>query len=109
MSVLGLIFFVASLLISCYYYYRWWYEEWFKNYVELGYIRMDRLDYDENMVANYREQVVKDIVPITLKIRQRQAKRLGLEKLECYDFGYKFKTGNPKPHGSLDELVLAAK
>ena len=81
----------------------------YKNYVELGYIRMDRLDYDENMVAKYREQVVKDIVPITLKIRQRQAKRLGLEKLECYDFGYKFKTGNPKPHGSLDELVLAAK
>ncbi|MDO4940476.1 MAG: M3 family oligoendopeptidase [Erysipelotrichaceae bacterium] len=81
----------------------------YKNYVELGYIRMDRLDYDEKMVAMYREQVVKDVVPIAIKIRQKQAKRLGLEKIECYDLNYKFKTGNPKPQGSIDDLVLAAK
>ena len=80
----------------------------YKNFVELGYIRMNRLDYDAKMVENYRNQVIKDIVPITLKLRQRQAKRIGVEKLECYDLAYKFKTGNPKPHGSMDELTKAA-
>lgn len=80
----------------------------FKNFVELGYIRMNRLDYDAKMVENYRNQVIKDIVPITLKLRDRQARRIGLEKLECYDTGYKFKTGNPKPHGSIEELTKSA-
>ena len=80
----------------------------YKTFTELGYIRMNRLDYDENMVANYRNQVIKDIVPLVVKIREKQAKRLGLEKLECYDLNYKFKTGNPTPKGSIDELVKAA-
>ena len=81
----------------------------YKSFTELGYIRMNRLDYDEKMVENYRNQVIKDIVPLAVKIRKKQAKRLGLEKLECYDVNYKFKTGNPTPKGSMDELVEAAK
>ena len=36
----------------------------FKNFVELGYIRMNRLDYDAKMVENYRNQVIKDKVHI---------------------------------------------
>ena len=80
----------------------------YKNFTQLGYLRMNRLDYDEKMVENYRNQVIKDIVPITLKIREKQAKRLGLEKLACYDLDYNFVSGNPKPHGSLEELVQAA-
>ena len=80
----------------------------YKNYIELGYIRMNRLDYNQEMVENYRRQVLEDIVPITVKLRQRQAKRIGVDKLETYDLSYNFKTGNPKPHGSMDELVKAA-
>ena len=80
----------------------------YKNFIELGYIRMNRLDYNQEMVANYRNQVINDIVPLSLKLRERQAKRIGLDKLECYDTSYKFKTGNPKPHGTMDELVDAA-
>ena len=81
----------------------------YKNFTELGYIRMNRFDYNEKMVENYRKQVVDEIVPIAVELRKRQAKRIGVDKLECYDLGYNFKTGNPKPHGSLDELVEAAK
>ena len=80
----------------------------YENYTPLGYIKMNRLDYDQDMVANYREQVIRDIVPLTVELRKKQAKRLGLEKLECYDLNYNFKSGNPKPHGTLDELVQAA-
>ena len=80
----------------------------YKNFVELAYIRMQRLDYDAKMVENYRNQVIKDIVPLTVELRQRQANRIGVESLECYDVSYKFKTGNPKPHGSIEELTKAA-
>lgn len=80
----------------------------YPNFTPLGYIRMNRLDYNEKMVENYRNQVIEDIVPITVELRKRQAKRIGVEKVEAWDNGYVFKTGNPMPHGTLDELVNAA-
>lgn len=80
----------------------------YKNFTELGYIRMNRLDYDEKMVENYRKQVIEDIVPITVELRKRQAKRIGVDKIEHWDRAYKFKTGNPTPKGGIDELVQAA-
>lgn len=80
----------------------------FNNFVELGYIRMNRLDYNEDMVANYRKQVLEDIVPLSVELRKAQAKRIGVDHLEQYDIGYKFKSGNPKPRGSEKELVEAA-
>lgn len=80
----------------------------YESFIELGYLRMNRLDYDETMVSNYRRQVIEDIVPITIKLRQRQTKRIGVDRLECFDLNYNFKTGNPKPHGSLQELINAA-
>ncbi|MBR4471338.1 MAG: M3 family oligoendopeptidase [Erysipelotrichaceae bacterium] len=80
----------------------------FENFIPLGYLRMNRLDYDQKMVKNYRDQVIEDIVPLTVDLRKKQAARIGVDKLECYDLGYNFKTGNPKPHGTLDELVDSA-
>ena len=80
----------------------------YKNFTPLGYIRMNRLDYDEKMVENYRRQVVEDIVPITVELRKRQAKRIGVDELKAWDDAYKFKTGNPTPKGGIDELVNAA-
>lgn len=76
-----------------------------KNFVELGYLRMQRSDYNPEMVANYREQVRKHIVPLTSKIRQKQAKRLGLEKLKHYDLGLFFNSGNPKPKGDSAWII----
>ena len=80
----------------------------YENFTPLGYVRMNRQDYDEAMVKNYRDQVIRDIVPLTVELREKQAKRIGVDKLETYDISYNFKTGNPKPHGTLDELVTAA-
>jgi M3 family oligoendopeptidase len=76
-----------------------------KNYVDLGYLNMQRSDYSPEMVANFRKQVQEQIVPITVKIRQKQAKRLGLDKLKHYDWPFKFKSGNPKPKGTPEWIV----
>ena len=80
----------------------------YENFTPLGYIRMNRLDYDQEMVKRYRDQVIEDIVPLTVELRKKQAERIDVDKLMCYDVNYNFKTGNPKPHGSIDELVEAA-
>ena len=80
----------------------------YENYIPLGYIRMNRLDYDRKMVEEYRDQVINDIVPFSVELRKRQAERIGVDRLEYHDTGYIFKSGNPLPHGSLDELVNAA-
>lgn len=80
----------------------------YENFTPLGYIRMNRLDYDQDMVKKYRDQVIEDIVPLTVDLRKKQAARIDVDSLKCYDLSYKFRTGNPKPHGTLDELVQAA-
>lgn len=80
----------------------------YKNYVELGYKRMGRVDYDANDVKNYREQIISEIVPLATKLRERQAKRLGHE-LKFYDEGLQFESGNAKPHGDKDWCLDKAK
>lgn len=71
----------------------------FKNFVELGYARMSRTDYDAEMVANYRKQVYEDLVPIVEELKERQRKRLGLDGLKYYDEPLEFTTGNATPKG----------
>jgi len=77
----------------------------YENYVPLGYYRMYRLDYDEKMVANYRQQILSDIVPIANSLYQRQLKRLGYETLRYYDEKVEFVDGNATPQGSYEEIV----
>ncbi|MFI5139866.1 MAG: M3 family oligoendopeptidase, partial [Sphingobacteriales bacterium] len=77
----------------------------YKNFVELAYFRMSRTDYDAKMVAGYREQVLKYIVPLAAKLRERQRVRIGVDKLKAYDWGHNFNSGNPKPIGTPEEIV----
>lgn len=77
----------------------------FKSFVELGYARMNRSDYNADMAANFRRQVEECIVPITVKLRERQRKRLGLNSLKYYDEKFKFKSGNPNPKGSPEWII----
>ncbi len=72
----------------------------YKNYIELGYARMLRSDYNAEMVANFRKQVQEHIVPLATKLLERQANRLDLDSLKYYDEGFKFPSGNPKPKGT---------
>lgn len=77
----------------------------YENFVQLGYDRMLRSDYNAEMVANYRKQVEEVIVPIATKLRERQCSRLDLENLFYYDEGISFKSGNAKPHGNPQWIV----
>ncbi|MDO4499772.1 MAG: M3 family oligoendopeptidase [Erysipelotrichaceae bacterium] len=80
----------------------------YESFIELGYLRMNRFDYDKEMVSNYRKQVVDVIVPIATEIYEKQAKRIGVDRLEAYDVNYKFRSGNPKPVGDEKTLVNKA-
>lgn len=77
----------------------------FKNFVELGYARMNRADYNAEMVGNFRKQVEENIVPVAAKLRERQQKRLGLENLKYYDEKISFRSGNAKPKGDHEWIV----
>lgn len=81
----------------------------YKNYVELGYVHMNRIDYDAKMVASFREQVRQYIVPLVSKLYERQAKRIGVEELKFYDEGLEFLSGNAKPKGDADWIVANGK
>jgi M3 family oligoendopeptidase len=81
----------------------------FENFTELGYLRMGRSEYGPKEVAVFREQVLKNIVPIANKIRKKQEKRLGLDKIKYYDEPLEYLTGNAKPKGDKDWMVNKAK
>ena len=80
----------------------------FKDYVEMGYIRMNRFDYDRDDVANYRRQVLEDVVPVANRLYERQRERLGLDSLKCFDEKFEFASGNPAPKYPTGELVKRA-
>lgn len=81
----------------------------YKNFVELGYKWMLRIDYSQEMVANFRRQIAEEIVPITTKLRERQRRRLGYDSLEYYDLNFHFLSGNPSPKGTPDDTIAKAK
>ncbi len=77
----------------------------YKNFVELGYDRMMRSDYDAKMVANFRRQVLEEIVPVATELRGRQSKRLGLDSLKYYDEKFEFLSGNATPKGEPEWII----
>ena len=79
------------------------------NYVEMAYLLQTRNCYGPKEVANFRRQVVEEIVPVNNEIKARQAKRIGVEGMQVYDNTYFFPDGNPLPHGTPDELMQAGK
>ena len=81
----------------------------YSSFTELAYMRMTRLDYDRNMVANYRRQILEDIVPSVCELYRRQAKRLGTETVAYYDKAMDFADGNPTPKGSYEDNIAAAR
>jgi M3 family oligoendopeptidase len=80
----------------------------YKNFVELGYMRMLRSDYNAGMVANFRKQVHEFIVPLASALYERQRKRLKINELNYYDEEFRFVTGNPKPKGTPEDILRGA-
>ena len=81
----------------------------YDNFIALGYARMHRYDYDQEDVAKYRRQVLKDVVPLCSALYKRQQKRLGYDTLHAWDEKVEFLQGNPTPKYDRAELVKRAR
>ena len=79
----------------------------YDNFIELGYYRMGRSDYGPKDVANFRKQIVDNVVPIINVLLEKKREILGLDHLYFYD-GINFKDGDPTPKGSPKKLVTEA-
>ena len=82
----------------------------YDGYTELGYYRMGRNCYTREDVEKFRSAVVKYLVPVADKIFRRQAERLGKQyPMSFADNALEFRSGNPRPAGTADEILAAGK
>ena len=80
------------------------------DYTQLGYYRMQRNCYTKEDVERFRAAVQKYIVPIADSIMREQAKRLGKEyPLSFADAALSFRSGNPRPAGTADDILMQGK
>ncbi len=77
----------------------------YASFVELAYDRMNRTDYNAEMVSKFRKQVEEFIVPVAMKLKDRQRIRIGVEKLKYYDESIIFPSGNAIPKGSPEWII----
>ncbi|MBQ5672276.1 MAG: M3 family oligoendopeptidase, partial [Oscillospiraceae bacterium] len=80
----------------------------YENFIELGYYRMNRISYNSELVAAFRENVKNNLVPVVAKLRNRVADDLGLDRVMLYDLGVIVPGGDPKP-GDKESIFAAAK
>ncbi len=77
----------------------------FDSYTKVGYIKMKRLDYGVTDVENFRNNVVKYLVPMVMEMKEQQKVELGLDELRYYDEPILFKDGNPIPKGNTEWVL----
>ena len=79
-------------------------------YTRLGYYRMGRNCYTKDDVEKFRTAVQKYLVPVADSIMREQAKRLGKEyPLSFADAALGFRSGNPRPAGTPDDILAQGK
>ena len=81
----------------------------YKNFTELGYLRMTRIGYGPDEVATFRDQVRDEVVPLAVALAEKQAKELSVDPLMFWDTSMHSSTGNPKPQGDHDWMVQRAR
>ena len=82
----------------------------YSGYTELGYYRMGRNCYTKADVEKFREAVQKYLVPVADGIYRQQAQRLGKSyPMSFADNALQFRSGNPVPCGTADEIVAHGK
>lgn len=82
----------------------------YEGYTTLGYYRMGRNCYTKEDVEKFRAAVVKYLVPLADRVYRAQAERLGVRyPLSYADAALMFRSGNPKPQGTADDIVAQGK
>jgi M3 family oligoendopeptidase len=81
----------------------------FHNFTELAYRRLTRTDYGPAEVARWREEIVREIVPLAQRIVERQAKELGIDRVMLWDEKVYSRAGAPKPPQRYDDMLGCAR
>lgn len=81
----------------------------YENYIQLGYDRLGRNCYGGKELAQFRDQIATDLVPIIAEVKEAQRKRIGVDRLYIYDDQFRFPDGNAKPEGTAEEILAAGK
>ncbi len=78
----------------------------YKNYIELGYYRMNRNSYNKDDVEKFRAAVREYLVPVAAEIYKEQSKRLGKSyPMNFADVALMFRSGNPRPQGTHEGIL----
>ena len=80
----------------------------YENFVELGYYRMGRLDYNAEMVKKFRDNVKAALVPCVSKVKEKLAGELGIDKFMFYDDAIYVNGSSPRPILDKDGIFAAA-
>ncbi len=78
-----------------------------RDFVELGYRRMQRVDYDREDVECFRDEVRRVVVPLVSELRREQGRKLGVDPLMAWDEPVSSPEGSPEPVGGIDGLADA--
>ena len=82
----------------------------YDGYTQLGYYRMRRNCYNKEDVEKFRAAVRDYLVPVADRIHRIQAERLGKEyPMSFADNALQFRSGNPRPAGTPDEILAQGK
>ncbi|MBR3644410.1 MAG: M3 family oligoendopeptidase, partial [Parasporobacterium sp.] len=82
----------------------------YDGYTQLGYYRMQRNCYTKEDVEKFRHAVREYLVPVADRIYRLQAERLGkVYPMSFADNQLQFRSGNPKPQGTADDILAAGR
>ncbi|MBN2604880.1 MAG: M3 family oligoendopeptidase [Bacilli bacterium] len=81
----------------------------YENFVQLGYDRLGRTDYNHVDVKSYRDQILESVVPLVNELTKRKGNRIKVEDPKSYDLTLAFLTGNPTPKGDSKWQLNIAK
>lgn len=80
----------------------------YENFVELGYYRMGRVDYNAEMVGRFRAGVARDLTPAVTALKREIAADLGIENLAFYDDAIVERGEGVAPKLAVDEIFAEA-
>ena len=80
----------------------------YKNFIELGYYRMNRIDYNAEDVRKFRENVQKYIVPCVSALKKGVRAELGIDTLKYYDDAVYSAGETPKPMVGKEGIFAGA-
>lgn len=81
----------------------------YHNFIELGYRRLTRTDYGPAQVAAYREEIVREIVPLAERIIEQQARDIGVDRIMLWDEHVFDHLPSPKPPQDYERMLAAAR